>query len=167
MIGNQEGLSVQETIFCRKVPEDREPMSIKASTSARILIAEDDESNRKVTSAMVRHLGYQADAVSNGREALQAMESQTYDLILMDLKMPELNGLEAARLIRKRYHPQELPKIIALTACVLPENKYSCLEAGMDDFLAKPVKLDELAQMLCKHLQQRKQMIFGSQPLWP
>ena len=75
-------------------------MSEKAFSSACILIAEDDESNRKVTSAMLKHLGYRADAVSNGREALLALKRQHYDIILMNLRMPEMDGLEATRLIR-------------------------------------------------------------------
>jgi CheY-like chemotaxis protein len=127
-------------------------MSEKTSSSARILIAEDDESNRKVTSAMLKHLGYQADAVSNGREALLALERQPYDIILMNLGMPEMDGIEATRLIRERY-PSQQPRIIALTAHVLPESKETCLKAGMNDFMAKPVKLDELGRVLCKHIQ--------------
>ncbi len=127
-------------------------MSEKAFRSACILIAEDDESNRKVTSAMLKRLGYRADAVSNGREALLALERQPYDIILMNLNMPEMDGLEATRLIRQSFPPTLQPKIIALTACILPNSREICLEAGMNDFMPKPFKMNELAQVLSKHM---------------
>ena len=114
-------------------------MSDKASGSARILIAEDDESNRKATSAMLKHLGYSVDAVSNGKEVLMALDRQPYDIILMNLRMPEMNGLEATRQIRKRYPLNMQPKIIAHTATATPECRDTCLKAGMNDFVAKPV----------------------------
>jgi CheY-like chemotaxis protein len=121
-----------------------------------ILIAEDDESNRKVTSAMLKHLGYRADAVSNGREALLALKRQPYDIILMNLSMPEMDGLEATRLIRLSC-PQTLqPKIIALTAYLLPNSREICLEAGMNDFVPKPFKMNELDKILSKHIRIRE-----------
>ena len=128
-------------------------MSEKASSTACILIAEDDESNRKVTYAMLKHLGYRADAVSNGREALLALKQNHYDIILMNLRMPEMDGIEATRLIREHCPPSHQPKIIALTAHVLPNSREICLEAGMNDFIAKPVKMNDLAKILSKHLQ--------------
>lgn len=127
-------------------------MSEKAFSSACILIAEDDESNRKVTSAMLKRLGYRADAVSNGRDALLALKCQHYDIILMNLSMPEMDGLEATRLIRLSCSPTHQPKIIALTACILPNSREICLEAGMNDFMPKPFKINELAQILSKHM---------------
>ena len=127
-------------------------MSEKAFSSASILIAEDDESNRKVTSAILKHLGYRADAVSNGREALLALKRQHYDIILMNLRMPEMDGLEATRLIRERCPPSDQPKIIALTAFILPNSRETCLEAGMNDFIPKPVKMNDLAKILSKHV---------------
>lgn len=128
-------------------------MPEKACSSARILIAEDDELNRKTTFAMLTHLGYRVDAVSNGREVLQAMNRQTYDLILMNLRMPEMSGLEATRLIREQFPQNEQPRIIALTAYATSECKDSCLEAGMNDFIIKPVKMEDLAKALKKHIQ--------------
>lgn len=127
-------------------------MSEKAFSSASILIAEDDESNRKVTSAMLKHLGYRADAVSNGREALMALKQRPYDIIIMNLRMPEMDGLEATRLIRQYCPPSLQPKIIALTAFILPNSRETCLEAGMNDFIPKPVKMDDLAKILSKHI---------------
>lgn len=118
---------------------------------ARVLLAENDESNRKVTSIMLKRLGYSADTVTNGREVLLALKHQPYDIILMNLRMPEVDGLEATRKIRERCPAAVQPTIIALTAYVLPNSKERCLEAGMNDFMAKPVKIDDLAAMLSKH----------------
>ena len=114
-----------------------------SGSSFRILLVEDDPSNRKVTMLMLQHLGYRADAVANGIEALQAMEHQTYDVVLMDVKMPEMDGLEATRIIRQRW-PNDGPRIIAITAYALKGDREKCLEAGMDGYLAKPIWLDDL-----------------------
>jgi CheY-like chemotaxis protein len=114
-----------------------------SGSSFRILLAEDEPSNRKVTMLMLDHLGYRADAVANGIEALQAMEHQTYDVVLMDVKMPEMDGLEATRIIRQRW-PNDGPMIIAITAYAMRGDREKCLDAGMDGYLAKPIWLDEL-----------------------
>jgi CheY-like chemotaxis protein len=127
-------------------------MSEKAFSSGCILIVEDDESNRKVTFAMLKHLGYRADAVSNGREALLALKRQPYDIILMNLSMPDMDGLEATRLIRLSCPSTHQPTIIALTACILPNSREICLDAGMNDFMPKPFKMNELAMILTKHM---------------
>jgi CheY-like chemotaxis protein len=119
--------------------------------SARILLAENNESNRKVTSLMLKRLGYRADAVTNGREVLLALEHQPYDIILMNLRMPEIDGFEATRMIRELCPKTVQPTIIALTAYILPNSKERCLDAGMNDFIAKPVKMDDLAAILSKH----------------
>ena len=126
-------------------------MSEKASRSVCILIAEDDEASRKVTSVMLKRLGYRADAVSNGREALLALKRQPYDIILMNLNMPEMDGLEATRLIRRSCPSTLRPKIIALSACILPNSREICLGARMNDFMPKPFKMNELAKLLSKH----------------
>ena len=127
------------------------PKTEKGFNMARVLLAENDESNRKVTTIMLRRLGYRADTVTNGREVLLALKRQPYDIILMNLRMPEVDGLEATRKIRKHCPAAAQPTIIALTAYVLPNSKERCLEAGMNDFMAKPVKIDDLAAMLSKH----------------
>jgi len=103
-------------------------------------------------SAMLKRLGYRADAVSNGRDALLASKCQHYDIILMNLSMPEMDGLEATRQIRLSCPPTLQPTIIALTACILPNSREICLEAGMNDFMPKPFKVNELAQVLSKHM---------------
>lgn len=107
-----------------------------------ILLAEDNLINQKVTLRMLNKLGCKADVAANGIEVLQALERQHYDVVLMDVLMPEMDGLEATREIRKRW--QEGPKIIAMTASVLKGDREMCLEAGMDGYISKPMKIDDL-----------------------
>jgi len=95
---------------------------------------------------MLRNLGYKADIVANGIEALQALERQHYDVVLMDVRMPEMDGLEATRIIRQRW-PDD-PKIIAITAYALEGDREKCLKAGMNDYIAKPVQKEDLARAL-------------------
>jgi CheY-like chemotaxis protein len=124
-------------------------LHIKKSCSvnhSRVLLAEDNELNQKVTLAMLKRLGYKADTALNGIEVLRALEYRQYDLILMNIGMPLLDGIEATVEIRKRW--QNGPRIVALTARVLPEIKEKCIEAGMDDYIAKPVQMRELAEAL-------------------
>jgi CheY-like chemotaxis protein len=111
---------------------------------ARILLAEDDPSNRKVTQLMLGKLGYEADAVTNGLEVLQALDGRVYDLILMDILMPKMDGLAAAEEIRRRWPAQCQPRIIAYTAYILPDNGCKNLLKNMDDYLFKPVKMEDL-----------------------
>jgi PAS domain S-box-containing protein len=113
----------------------------------RILLAEDNISSQKVALTMLKKLGYRADVVANGIEALQSLERQHYDLVLMDLKMPEMDGLEATRIIRQRW-PDNGPKIIAITAYALEGDRERCLEAGMNDYIAKPIQKEDLARAL-------------------
>jgi len=112
----------------------------------RILIAEDNELNQKVILAMLKHLGYRADTALNGIEVLVALKHNWYDLILMNVGLPEMDGLEATRQIRKLF--QNGPKIIAVTAYAFPGMKQKCLEAGMDDFILKPIRIDEFGAIL-------------------
>jgi len=116
----------------------------------RILLAEDNVTSQKVAAQMLKRMGYKADVVANGIEALQALERQPYDLVLMDLKMPEMDGLQATRIIRQRW-PDNGPKIIAVTAYALQGDREKCIEAGMDDYISKPMKVSELAEMLRKY----------------
>lgn len=113
----------------------------------RILLAEDNIVNQKVMLRMLDKLGYQADVASNGLEVLQALERQAYDVVLMDVLMPEMDGMEAARRIRERWS-RDSPKIIAITAYALQGDREKCLAAGMDDYISKPVKLEELQAIL-------------------
>ena len=90
-------------------------------------------------------LGYRADAVTNGLESLRALEGRPYDLVLMDLQMPEMDGFEAAREIRATLPANRQPRIIALTANALQGDREACLAAGMDDYITKPVKMQDIA----------------------
>jgi signal transduction histidine kinase/ActR/RegA family two-component response regulator len=112
----------------------------------RLLIAEDNPVNQRVASRMLQKLGYQADVVDNGRLAVDAASREAYDVIFMDVQMPELDGLEATRRIKSRPGPG--PWIIALTAHALEGDRKECLAAGMNDFLSKPVQLVELTAAL-------------------
>jgi CheY-like chemotaxis protein len=111
---------------------------------ARILLAEDDPSNCKVTQLMLGKLGYEADAVTNGLEVLQALDRRIYDLILMDILMPKMDGLAAAEEIRRRWPASVQPRIIAYTAYILPDNGCKNLFKNMDGYLFKPVKMEDL-----------------------
>jgi CheY-like chemotaxis protein len=113
----------------------------------KILLADDNVSSQKVALQMLKRLGYRADMAANGIEVCQALERQTYDLVLMDVRMPEMDGLEATRIIRQRW-PNRGPNIIAITAYALEGDKEKCLEAGMDDYISKPMKIEELARVL-------------------
>jgi CheY-like chemotaxis protein len=114
----------------------------------RVILAEDNPVNRTAMMAMLRRLGYQPDSASNGVELLECLSHGEYDVVLMDVQMPEMDGLEAARRIRRDLPGGRQIRIIALTAAAFPEDRARCLEAGMDDHVAKPVKLGELASAL-------------------
>ena len=115
----------------------------------RILVAEDVPSNQKVLVEMLKRMGYRADMAADGIEVLQALERQPYDLVLMDVKMPEMDGIAAAKEIRRLW-PNNGPKIVAITAYAMEGDREKCLEAGMDDYIAKPVQKGELAEVLKK-----------------
>jgi CheY-like chemotaxis protein len=115
-----------------------------STSPAHILLAEDNPSNRKVTQLMLGKLGYEADSVTNGQEVLQALNGQTYDLVLMDILMPKMDGVAAAEEIRRRWPAQCQPRIIAYTAYVLPDNGCKNLLRNMDGYLFKPVKMEDL-----------------------
>jgi CheY-like chemotaxis protein len=121
-----------------------------------ILLAEDNLVNQKVTLRMLEKLGFRADVAANGLEALQAMQQRPYDVILMDVQMPVMDGLEATREIRKRW-PQG-PKIIAMTASALEGDREMCLCAGMDCYIAKPAKIENLIKALEFCCAERKRM---------
>jgi signal transduction histidine kinase/CheY-like chemotaxis protein/HPt (histidine-containing phosphotransfer) domain-containing protein len=116
----------------------------------RILLAEDNAINQKVALGLLERLGYGADVVGDGRQALARLDHAAYDVILMDVQMPEMDGLEASRAICARWAASERPRIIAMTAEAMQGDRDKCLAAGMDDYIAKPVTLDRLAAALAK-----------------
>jgi CheY-like chemotaxis protein len=97
---------------------------------------------------MLQRMGYQPDSAASGGEVLEQLSRKPYDLVLMDVQMPGMDGLEATRRIRLHLPPDRQPRIVALTAAAFPEDRARCLEAGMDDYLAKPVDLTELTRAL-------------------
>ncbi|MGK7922429.1 MAG: response regulator, partial [Trichodesmium sp.] len=123
---------------------------IKLEQNLKILLAEDNVVNQKVALLQLQELGYRADVAANGIEVLEALRRQPYDVVLMDMQMPEMDGLEATRLIRQKLSGELSPLIIAVTANVMSEDREQCLEVGMDDLLAKPIKIPELVKALEK-----------------
>jgi CheY-like chemotaxis protein/HPt (histidine-containing phosphotransfer) domain-containing protein len=128
------------------------PMAGDTASSAplRILLADDNPINQKVGTRLLERLGYGADVVGDGRQVLARLEQASYDAILMDVQMPEMDGLEASRAICARWAAGVRPRIIAMTAEAMQGDREKCLAAGMDDYVVKPVTLDRLAAALAK-----------------
>lgn len=121
-----------------------------ARAPLRILLAEDNLINQKLILHMLRCLGYSADVVATGRQVLAALEQQSYEVLFLDVQMPELDGLEAARQIVQRWPAHQRPKIVAVTANAMQRDREACLAAGMDDYLSKPIRLAEIQAMLSR-----------------
>jgi CheY-like chemotaxis protein len=114
----------------------------------RILLVEDNAMNRRLALILLERMGYDADVATNGVEAIEAIERATYDVVLMDVQMPELDGLEATRRIRARWQDGARPRIVALTANAMAEDRQATVDAGMDAYLSKPIRPAELAEAL-------------------
>ena len=104
--------------------------------------------NQKLALRLLQQMGYRADLASNGIEAIESVQRQTYDVVLMDVQMPEMDGLEASRQITARWGPPERPRIIAMTANAMQGDRDMCLAAGMDDYLTKPIRVERLVEVL-------------------
>jgi GAF domain-containing protein/CheY-like chemotaxis protein len=114
----------------------------------RILLAEDNPVNRKIALRLLDRMGYAADVAGNGLEAIAALESSRYDVVLMDVQMPELDGLEATRQIRQRWPDGRGPRIVAMTANAMEGDREACIAAGMDDYISKPIRPEALGAAL-------------------
>ncbi|TCC90991.1 response regulator [Pedobacter hiemivivus] len=148
---------VSNALQTRRYPETeeevfRKKLSADFSTNypCELLVAEDKLINQLVIVNILDRLGYKPDLVKNGKEAIEAVNGKDYDIILMDMQMPVMDGLEATRLIRKKQSKQ--PVIIALTANTLNGDEQDCLDAGMDDYIGKPIRLEDLMDKLEKWL---------------
>jgi len=126
------------------------PTPVSERVRLRLLLADDNLINQKVGVGLLERLGYRVDVVANGAEVLRALESSAYDVILLDVQMPVMDGYETARRIRHSWSANEAerPQVIAMTANARPSDRQLCLDAGMDHYLAKPLQLDTLQAML-------------------
>jgi signal transduction histidine kinase/CheY-like chemotaxis protein len=132
------------------VSSDAPVEDVPVTSLLRILLAEDNPVNQKVALRILDKLGYRADVASNGIEVLAALEREPYDVVLMDVQMPEMDGLDASRRICAQWPEESRPRIIAMTANAMIEDREACFAAGMDDYLAKPVRPEELAEALSR-----------------
>ena len=114
----------------------------------RILLAEDNVVNQKLAMRILQQMGYRADLASNGIEAVESVQRQSYDVVLMDVQMPEMDGLEASRRICARWGAKDRPRIVAMTANAMQGDREMCIAAGMDDYLTKPIRVERLVEAL-------------------
>jgi len=137
-----------ERVSSSAAPEASAPGAPGGARPLRILLAEDNRVNQRVVLGLLRHVGYSAEVAANGLEVLEALRRKTFDVVLLDVQMPELDGLETARRIRREWNPG--PWLVAVTASALHGDREACLEAGMDDYLAKPFRSRALAAALAR-----------------
>jgi CheY-like chemotaxis protein len=123
---------------------------VAARIPLRILLAEDNAVNQKLALRLLEQMGYKADVAVNGNEVLSALERKPYDVILMDVQMPEMDGLEATRQIHARLPREKRPRIIAMTANAMQGDREAYLAAGMDDYVSKPIRVEQLVEALDK-----------------
>ena len=122
----------------------------------RILVAEDNIINQKLVLKMLGQLGFMADVVGNGKEVIEALRRQRYDIIFMDVQMPEMDGLETTRYILKNWRDDVRPRIIAMTANAMHGDREICIDAGMDDYISKPILIDEIKETIKKWVKTEK-----------
>ena len=177
LMGGESGVESEEgagseswfTVRLRRLPSERCGSQLAPSTrvgarssesllprfeGARVLVVEDNATNQRVAVGLLRKLGVHAKTAGNGWEAIEALRASPFDAVLMDVQMPEMDGLEACRLIRDRRTGARDPQVlvIAMTAHAMGGDRERCLEAGMIDYLTKPASLGRLAEVLARHL---------------
>lgn len=128
----------------------RRRSAVPAAATGRLLVAEDNPVNQRVLEHLLTRLGYQVSLVADGRAALRALDEQPFDAVLMDCQMPELDGYEATRELRRREGAERRMPVIAVTAHAMRGDREKCLDAGMDDYLTKPIRPDELQRVLAR-----------------
>eukprot|EP00456_Euglypha_rotunda_P047616 TRINITY_DN38054_c0_g1_i1.p1 TRINITY_DN38054_c0_g1~~TRINITY_DN38054_c0_g1_i1.p1 ORF type:complete len:130 (-),score=27.35 TRINITY_DN38054_c0_g1_i1:11-400(-) len=124
----------------------------------KILVAEDNVVNQKVITRMLLHYGYQCVVANDGIEAIEQLKKERFDLIFMDIQMPRMGGLDACIHIRSNFPLDQQPQIIALTANVLQKEKEMCLQAGMNDFVSKPLDIKEIGRAVQQECRDRSRM---------
>ena len=127
----------------RELPAD---VNMGSQFPLRILLAEDNTTNQKLALRLLERLGYRAEVAANGLEVLEALHRQEYDVVLMDVQMPEMDGLEATRRIRLELPERRQPYIIAMTANAMQGDREICLAAGMDEYVSKPIRVEIAGQ---------------------
>ncbi len=155
-------LTVISTALSNQVIQVRQPdqpvfevnSKLAETLPLKILLAEDNVVNQKIALQMLKRVGYRAEVAANGVEALECLNRQTYDVVLMDVSMPEMDGLTAARQICQTFPKARRPRMIAMTANAMKGDRERCIEAGMDDYVSKPIRMEKLikALKLCKPL---------------
>lgn len=144
------GIVVNQNIPSPPPVEFKPDIEMGKQLPLRILVAEDYVVNQKLAQRLLAQLGYRADLAANGLESIQALERQPYDVILMDVQMPEMDGLDATRQICAQWPPEKRPRIIAVTANAMQGDREMCLAAGMDDYISKPIRIEELVKALSR-----------------
>jgi len=143
-----ETLGEKKPLSLKAVPGARTDSSIGLGNPLRILLVEDYVVNQKVATRILERMGYRPDIAGNGIEAIESIHRQPYDVVLMDVQMPQMDGLDATRFIRKNFPADRQPRIIAMTANAMQGDREECLASGMDDYISKPINVDALIRAL-------------------
>jgi CheY-like chemotaxis protein len=150
--------------FSTPIPEslnlgkDKPDTDKTTANEIRILVAEDNPVNQRVVTLLLERIGYSCKIASNGLEALELLMHEPYDILLLDVQMPVMDGMETARRIRDHFPPESRPWIIALTAHAMQGDREDCLTAGMDDYLTKPINSDALKAALQRGIKSRSSL---------